>query len=132
MKPADLVEGESFFTYVKMLSPAALDLEVRMLSMNPRPSSQPTILLFIIVLTKRLESHRDFELVQSLMVVFIRFHGDTIIRSCVKSPNGTSSEADEVQIALERLGEVQKRESGRVLGLIGNAMGILGFVREFR
>ncbi len=115
-----------------MLSPAALDLEVRMLSIEPRPSSQSTILSFINVLTKRLESHRDFELVQSLMVIFIRLHGDTIIRSRAESLGGAGSEADEVQIALGRLGEMQKCESERVLGLIGNALGILGFVREFR
>uniref|UniRef100_A0A0W0EUF7 Uncharacterized protein n=1 Tax=Moniliophthora roreri TaxID=221103 RepID=A0A0W0EUF7_MONRR len=51
---------ESFFSYVKTLSPAALDLEVRSLvTLESRRN-------FLNALTQRLTSHQDFEAVQTL------------------------------------------------------------------
>ncbi|KAF8334258.1 Utp21-domain-containing protein [Cantharellus anzutake] len=129
MAEAQERSGESFFTYVKMLSPATLDLEVRSLSMEQHSSAHSTVLLFIHALIKRLESHRDFELIQSLVAVLIRIHGDTIVQ---RFSEGRDSEAELVQSALERLEEVQKSESERVLDLTSKALGVLGFVREFR
>ncbi|KII88291.1 hypothetical protein PLICRDRAFT_54133 [Plicaturopsis crispa FD-325 SS-3] len=111
---ADDAEGdyESFFAYAKTLSPAALDLELRTLS------SLDSLRTFIHTLTRRLQSHRDFEAVQTLQNVFLRMHADVIIENV------------ELQRSVEALKEVQQRESARVLELIASSLGTLGFVRD--
>ncbi|KAF9477557.1 Utp21-domain-containing protein [Pholiota conissans] len=103
---------EAFFSYTKMLSPAALDLELRSLL------SLDNLALFLNALTQRLTSHRDFEAVQAMQNVFLRMHGDVFIAN------------PELQSELEKLAEVQRRESQRVLELITSSLGTLGFVRD--
>ncbi|KAF8626613.1 hypothetical protein AX15_004783 [Amanita polypyramis BW_CC] len=103
---------ESFFSYVKALSPAALDLELRSLV------SLEGIDGFINALTQRLLSHRDFEAVQTLQNVFLRMHGEVLIENL------------ELRQRLERLAEVQREESQRVLDLVASSLGTLGFVRD--
>lgn len=103
---------ETFFSFAKMLSPAAIDLELRSLV------TLDSLQLFIHALTRRLLSHRDFEAVQTLQNVFLRMHADVIIAN------------PELQDNLDILMEVQKRESERVLELIASSLGTLGFVRD--
>jgi U3 small nucleolar RNA-associated protein 21 len=103
---------ESFFNYAKMLSPAALDLELRSLVGLDVLSS------FMNALRQRLLSHRDFEAVQAMQNVFIKMHGDVLIAN------------PEVRQDLEGLLSVQEKESQRVLELITSSLGTLGFVRE--
>ncbi|KDQ61049.1 hypothetical protein JAAARDRAFT_152054 [Jaapia argillacea MUCL 33604] len=103
---------ESFFTYTKSLSPAAIDLELRSLT------SLSSLRLFLNALLQRLLSHRDFEAVQTLLAVFLRMHGEVFVA-------GVELKGD-----LERLLEVQKRETERVGELIDSCLGILAFVRD--
>ncbi|KAF8691570.1 hypothetical protein AX14_002781 [Amanita brunnescens Koide BX004] len=103
---------EGFFSYVKTLTPAALDLELRSVV------SLESIDMFINALTQRLLSHRDFEAVQALQNVFLRMHADVLI------------ENPELRQRLEKLAAVQREESQRVLDLIASSLGTLGFVRD--
>jgi U3 small nucleolar RNA-associated protein 21 len=103
---------EAFFSYAKMLSPAALDLELRSLM------TLDILGLFLNALTQRLQSHRDFEAVQAMQNVFLRMHGDVLIAN------------SELNSGLDRLVEVQRKESQRVLELITSSLGTLGFVRD--
>ncbi|KAJ7741593.1 Utp21 specific WD40 associated putative domain-containing protein [Mycena maculata] len=103
---------EEFFSFAKALSPAAIDLELRSLVMLD------SLRTFVVALTRRLESHRDFEAVQTFQNVFLRMHAEVII------------ENPELQAELETLMQVQRKESERVLELIASSLGTLGFVRE--
>ncbi|KAG6829189.1 hypothetical protein H0H92_005389 [Tricholoma furcatifolium] len=103
---------EPFFSFIKSLSPAALDLEIRSLV------TLEGLSVFINALTRRLASHRDFEAVQALQNVFLNVHGEVIVQ------NG------ELQEHLDELLAVQKKESQRVLDLITSSLGTLAFVRD--
>ncbi|KAG6865407.1 hypothetical protein C0991_002901 [Blastosporella zonata] len=111
---ADTQDGdyETFFSFAKSLSPAALDLEVRSLV------TLEGLGTFINALTQRLLSHRDFEAVQALQNAFLNIHGEVVMQN------------EELQKHLERLLAVQKKESQRVLDLITSSLGTLGFVRD--
>lgn len=105
---------DAFYTHLKALSPAALDLSLRQLVTIDQHR------LFLHALTQRLRAHRDFEAVQAIMTVFLRVHGDVIVAN-----------ADgELGAALEELVKVQRSESRRVGELLGRALGTLGFVRD--
>ncbi|KAF5373929.1 hypothetical protein D9758_000754 [Tetrapyrgos nigripes] len=103
---------ESFFTYVKTLSPAAVDLELRSLV------TLDSLKIFLHALTQRLKSHQDFEAVQAFQNVFLRMHADIIISN------------SELQQDVEQLSKVQREESSRVLELIASSLGALSFVRD--
>ncbi|TAQ87332.1 hypothetical protein B7494_g4371 [Chlorociboria aeruginascens] len=71
-----------FISYLQTLSPSAADLEIRSLSPVELPH-------FIRALTARLKQKRDYELVQAWMTVFLRLHGEEVVRDselreCVK------------------------------------------------
>ncbi|KIP12285.1 hypothetical protein PHLGIDRAFT_124190 [Phlebiopsis gigantea 11061_1 CR5-6] len=103
---------EGLYSYVKTLSPAAIDLEIRgLVTLNAQR-------LFLTALMQRLRSHRDFEAVQAFQNVFLRIHGDVLAAN------------PEVREELEGLMEVQKKESERVLELLASSLGTLGFVRD--
>ncbi|KAH7912241.1 Utp21 specific WD40 associated putative domain-containing protein [Hygrophoropsis aurantiaca] len=103
---------DGFFDYIKSLSPAAVDLELRSLV------DIDNLRQFLHALKQRLLSHRDFEAVQTLQNVFLRIHADIIIENI------------ELREELESLLEVQRRESERVLELLASSLGTLGFVRD--
>jgi U3 small nucleolar RNA-associated protein 21 len=103
---------ETLFSYVKTLSPAALDLELRSLV------SVDHLRLFLNALTGRLRSRRDFEAVQTLQNVFLRMHGETIVAN------------EELRPSLELLRQTQRSESDKVLELLTASLGTLGFVRD--
>lgn len=111
-KASNSITDEAFFNYAKMLSPAALDLELRSLM------TLDILGLFLNALTQRLRSHRDFEAVQAMQNVFLRMHGDVLIAN------------QELNSELDKLVEVQRKESQRVLELITSSLGTLGFVRD--
>ncbi|ODO10103.1 hypothetical protein I350_02331 [Cryptococcus amylolentus CBS 6273] len=110
---AEKEEGDynSFFEYIKALSPSSLDLEIRSLV------SLDHLATFLNALTQRLKSHRDFEAVQAILSVFLKVHGDVLIA------NG------EVKGALQELRNEQGRESKRLRELVGYTLGTLGFLR---
>ncbi|KAF7294751.1 WD-REPEATS-REGION domain-containing protein [Mycena indigotica] len=103
---------EDFFGFLKTLSPAAIDLEIRSLV------TLDSLTRFVVALTYRLRSRKDFEAVQAFQNVFLRIHSDVII------------ENPELEVALHELQETQRKESERVLGLIASSLGTLSFVRE--
>ncbi|KAF9265570.1 Utp21-domain-containing protein [Marasmius fiardii PR-910] len=105
-------EYEPFFAYAKTLSPSALDLEIRSLGTLEHMRA------FINALGQRLLSHQDFEAVQAFQNVFLKMYADEIIVN------------PEIHGDLERLKDVQKRESRRVLALVASSLGALGFVRD--
>jgi U3 small nucleolar RNA-associated protein 21 len=103
---------EDFFTYIKTLSPAAIDLEVRSIA------SSVSLRNFINALIWRLESHRDFEAVQAFEKIFLNIHSEAILAD------------PDVCEDLRNLQVVQKKESKRVLELIASSLGTLNFVRD--
>ncbi|KAF8844502.1 Utp21-domain-containing protein [Paxillus ammoniavirescens] len=103
---------DDLFNYIKGLSPAAIDIELRSLV------TLDHLRQFLYALKRRLQSHQDFEAVQTLQNVFLRMHGDVLI------------ENEELQSELEELLGVQKKESERVLELLASSLGTLGFVRD--
>ncbi|KAG0705974.1 Utp21 specific WD40 associated putative domain-containing protein [Suillus ampliporus] len=103
---------DTLFDYIKSLSPAAIDVELRSLvSFN-------SLQQFLRAIKRRLQSHLDFEAVQTLQNVVLRMHADAII------------ESEGLRAELEELLKVQKKESGRVLDLLASSLGTLGFVRD--
>ena len=110
---ANASTDNTFFEYLKSLSPSALDLEIRSLS------SLEHLSLFLTALIGRLRSHRDFEAVQAIMSVFLTVHGDLLISN------------EELAGQLEELSEAQGKEGKRLSELVGYAMGTLGFLRSF-
>ncbi|KDQ12262.1 hypothetical protein BOTBODRAFT_189275 [Botryobasidium botryosum FD-172 SS1] len=115
-------EFESFFSYMKSLSPAAIDAAMHSLPTLPS-APQPPLALFLGALTQRLRAHRDFEAVQTFISVFLRIHGEALV--------GESDEdAEEVRRRMVVLREVQKAESSRVMELIQASLGTLAFVRD--
>jgi len=101
-----------FFDYAKTLTPAAVDLEIRSLV------TIENLRTFMVALTRRLRSRRDFEAVQTYQNVFLRIHGEVLVANA------------ELLEAMEELLSVQKVESERVLDLVTSSLGTLDFVRE--
>jgi U3 small nucleolar RNA-associated protein 21 len=75
---------------------------------------------FIQALTVRLQERRDYELVQAWMSVFLRLHGDTIVR------------VPDLVDELRKWQDEAKRERERVGGLVGYSVGVVGWVRSAR
>lgn len=94
------------------MSPAAIDIELRsLITLN-------LLRQFLRALKRRLQSHRDFEAVQTLQNVFFRIHGDILLDN------------RELLEELEELLKIQEKESERVLELLASSLGTLGFVRD--
>jgi U3 small nucleolar RNA-associated protein 21 len=102
----------SFFEHLKSLPPSLLDLEIRSLLSLPHLSA------FIVALTQRLRSHRDFEAVQAYLAVFLRVHGDVLVAN------------EELLEGLRSLRAEQAKEGGRLGKLVGYSLGTLGFLRS--
>ncbi|KAI5121673.1 hypothetical protein M0805_002749 [Coniferiporia weirii] len=104
---------EELFSYIKIITPAALDLELRALG-----TSLENLRTFAGALRRRLRVHRDFEAVQALTAALLRLHGDVFVAN------------PELRESLESLREVQVEESRRVLDVITASLGALNFVRD--
>lgn len=94
------------------MSPAAIDIELRSLV------TLDHLRQFMHALQRRLQSHRDFEAVQTLQNVFLRMHGDILL------------DHEELLSELEELLEIQEKESERIIELLASSLGTLGFVRD--
>ncbi|KAF4126643.1 U3 small nucleolar RNA-associated protein 21 [Geosmithia morbida] len=111
-----------FIEHLKSLSPASADLELRYLSAGNGADEETSneILHFIRALTQRLQSRRDYELMQVWMTVLLRLHSDVIIAS---------------ETLLKALGEwkaYQEKECARLDGLVGYCSGVVNFLRSPR
>lgn len=104
-------------TYLSSLPPSAADIALRTLDTTAPFAELST---FIQALTSRLRERRDYELVQAWMSVFLRLHGDVVVR-------------DQGLVGLLRTWqEESKRERERVGGLVGYSVGVVGWVRSVR
>ncbi|GAA6062774.1 hypothetical protein JCM10212_006887 [Sporobolomyces blumeae] len=104
---------QSFFEYLKALSPSALDLEIRSLTTIPH------LRAFLHCLLARLRSHRDFEATETFLAVFLRIHGDVLV----------SNPEDGIRDAMLRIQEEQKKEAERLVDLTHYNLGTLAFLR---
>jgi len=107
----------TLLSYLSTLPPSSADLALRTLDTS---SPYPELLTFISALTARLRERMDYELVQAWMAVFLRLHGDVVVRD-----RGLIQAVQEWQ-------EEAKRERERVGGLVGYAVGVVGWVRSGR
>ncbi|KAL6705769.1 rRNA-processing protein utp21 [Coniothyrium glycines] len=107
----------ALLAYLSSLPPSAADIAIRTLDVT-EPLTEPRT--FVEALTKRLQERRDYELVQAWMSVFLRLHGDIVIR-------------DQALVGLLRTWQQEaKRERERIGGLVGYNVGVLGWVRSAR
>jgi U3 small nucleolar RNA-associated protein 21 len=113
----DTAEYTPLLSFLSSLSPSAADLAIRTLNTTEPYTELRT---FIQALTARLGERRDYELVQAWMSVFLRLHGDVVVR-----------EFDLVG-ELKKWQEEAKRERERVGGLVGYSAGVVGWVRSAR
>ncbi|KWU42006.1 putative WD-repeat protein [Rhodotorula sp. JG-1b] len=102
---------QSFFEYLKALSPSNVDLEVRSLA------SIQHLEAFLHALLARLRSHRDFEACQTFLALFLRIHSDLLIAN------------PETRTALEAVAAQQKKEADRLIDLTHYNLGTLAFLR---
>lgn len=114
---AETAEHTPLLTYLSSLPPSAADIAIRTLDIT-----EPYVELktFIEALTARLKERRDYELVQAWMSVFLRLHGDTIIKD------------EDLVSSLRKWQNEAKQERERVGGLVGYSVGVVGWVRSAR
>lgn len=125
-----------FIEYLKSLSPAKADLEIRSLDPRNREGAENELAIFVQALTARLKQKLDFELVNTWMAVFLRLHGDTIEAVTASPTDIGDDEAVNVNLPLQNaLSEwkvEQEREGKRLADLVSYCRGIVGFLRSAR
>lgn len=118
---------DSFFSELKSLTPAKLEVEIR--SLNPQvKGDQSELSAFILALSDRLASKRDFELVNAWMAVFLRIHSD-VVAACSESSVSTGNT---LRSALGVWSQIQRTEIQRLAGLVSYCRGVVGFLRSTR
>ncbi|KAG8811779.1 hypothetical protein FRC17_002325 [Serendipita sp. 399] len=103
---------EELFKLLKILTPAAVDLELRLLITLHQQT------LFLHVLTQRIHSHKDFEMVQTLIAVFLKLHGESLIDNA------------ELRQNMEGLLDALRTENEKLGALINKGLGVLNFIRD--
>jgi U3 small nucleolar RNA-associated protein 21 len=104
-------------THLSSLPPSAADIAIRTLDTTEPYTELRT---FIEALTARLQEGRDYELVQAWMSVFLRLHGDIVVKD------------SDLVGELRKWQEDAKRGRERVGGLVGYSVGVVGWVRSAR
>lgn len=104
-------------TYLSSLPPSAADIAIRTLSTTPPYTELHT---FIRALTARLQERRDYELIQAWMSVFLKLHGDVVVRD------------QGLVDGLRKWQAEAKQERERVGRLVGYNVGVVGWVRSAR
>ncbi|KAH8644331.1 hypothetical protein IG631_01795 [Alternaria alternata] len=104
-------------THLSSLPPSAADIAIRTLDTTEPYTELRT---FIEALTARLQEGRDYELVQAWMSVFLRLHGDIVVKD------------SDLVGELRKWQEEAKRGRERVGGLVGYSVGVVGWVRSAR
>ncbi|KAI0152460.1 WD domain-containing protein [Hypoxylon sp. NC0597] len=110
---------DNFIEYLKSLSPATVDLELRSLTTGDDDQSNE-LLHFIRAVTSRLVARRDYELTQAWMAVFLRLHFDLIL------------ENDTLMSALAEWKKHQAGECNRLDNLVSYCGGVVNFLRSPR
>ncbi|KAL2002534.1 hypothetical protein VTN02DRAFT_6557 [Thermoascus thermophilus] len=119
-----------FIEYLKSLSPAKADLEIR--SLDPRVREGRCELAdFVMALTEQLKSKRDFELVNAWMAVFLRLHGD-VVGGGAEMAAGEQEGLQALHGALSDWRVEQQREGKRLAELVGYCRGVVSFLRSAR
>ncbi|KAL4991564.1 Utp21 specific WD40 associated putative domain-containing protein [Aspergillus falconensis] len=118
---------EPFFLEMKSLNPSRLEVEIR--SLDPQvKGGQSELSAFVVALSGRLASKRDFELANAWMAVFLRIHSD-VVAACSDPNEDTDSKLGE-SLGLWR--RVQQAETQRLASLVGYCRGVVGFLRSSR
>jgi U3 small nucleolar RNA-associated protein 21 len=122
----------TFVGFLKSLSPAKSDLEIR--SLDPRPHGDSNELCdFVSILTAQVRARKDFELINAWMAVFLRAHADAVEEiSGISDQNvGNLNDASvKLRAALAEWKVEQEREGKRLAELVGYCRGIVGFLRS--
>jgi len=120
---------DPFITHMKSLSPSAADLEIRSLRLTEMP-------VFVDALTSRLRQKRDYELVNAWMAVFLKLHGDEVVRVAgLDDESEMDDGAEEGAVLVEKLQEwrrEQEREGKRLADLVGFCGAVVRWVRSER
>ncbi|PSN66948.1 Utp21-domain-containing protein [Corynespora cassiicola Philippines] len=114
---AETAEYTPMLSYLSSLPPSSADIAIRTLEAIPPYTELQT---FIQALTARLEERKDYELVQAWMSVFLKIHGDVVVRE------------ESLVNELRKWHDEAKRERERVGGLVGYSVGVVGWVRSAR
>ena len=122
-----LGDFEPLIEYLKSLSPARTDLEIRSLDHSVHDGFSE-LSTFVDALTARLRRRRDFELVNAWMAVLLKTHADTV-RLCSYRQQ---SEYHQLRAALASWRKEQEREGRRLAGLVGYCRGVVSFLRSAR
>ena len=118
---------EPFLDHLQSLNPSKADLEIR--SLRPRTQDGYSELsVFVTALTGRLKLKRDFELVNAWMAVFLKVHGEIVM----KCSDQAADEYTSLREALALWSQTQEQEAKRLAGLVGYCRGIAGFLRSSR
>lgn len=128
-----------FIDYLKSLSPAKADLEIRSLDPINREHGNE-LAMFVKALTFRLKEKRDFEMVNAWMAVFLKVHADAVEVTKSRDVKGDdemnygedTNENHDLQTALIDWKVEQEREGRRLAELVGYCRGIVGFLRSSR
>ncbi|KAL4778750.1 Utp21 specific WD40 associated putative domain-containing protein [Aspergillus varians] len=118
---------DSFFFELKSLTPARLELEIRSLG-HQAGEDRSELSAFVLALSDRLASKRDFDLANAWMAVFLRIHSD-VVAACSESSESTDNQ---LRNSLGIWSRVQHAETQRLAGLVGYCRGVVGFLRSSR
>lgn len=97
------------------------------------------LITFVSALTSRLSLHRDWELINAWMNVFLKAHGELIVEICTVAAQDTMSgykrpslqkRATRLRAALEEWRREQARERKRISDLAGYCAGVVTFLRS--
>lgn len=113
--------------YLKSLSPAGVDLEIR--SLDSRISDGHFELSdFVAALASHLRSKQDFELVNTWMAVLLKVNSD-LVRKC-SEPRDPENRV--LKDSLDAWIHAQQLERERLSRLVGYCRGVTGFLRSAR
>lgn len=114
---AETADYTPLLEHLATLTPSAADIAIRTMDTT---SPFEELRTFLHALTSRLKERRDYELVQAWMSVFLRLHGDVVVRD------------EQLVGMLRKWQDEAKRERDRVGGLVGYSVGVVGWVRSAR
>ncbi|KAJ3122567.1 hypothetical protein HK098_002746 [Nowakowskiella sp. JEL0407] len=117
-----------FISYVKELPPATLDIEFRML---PLENKLIDLKSFLLAIRQQIEKQTDFELVETYLSVFLKYHADTIINAAgdeVVEDENVGVESSVERIVKEVL-KVHVEGWGRLGKKFRYGLSVLNFVR---